>query len=98
MVILRRADHIHFMDHVEELHEAARTMPSLTAELAWVPKDMQPIADLCAEEEAHTCVRGLTLCHMDAVLRHREEAQRFLRSDVEAELARRGLAVIVRKQ
>jgi hypothetical protein len=39
----------------------------------------------------------LTLCDRDAVLKHRDEAQRFFRSDVETDLARRGLDVIVQK-
>ena len=68
MVILRRADHMHFMDNVEELHETVRTMP-WPGDLAWLPKEMRPIAELCSGEQAHLFVRGLTLCHMDAVLK-----------------------------
>src|SRR5881397_2197415 len=77
MVILRRADHMHFMDNVEEMHETVRAMP-FTGESAWIPKGMRPIAALCSGEQAHLFVRGLTLCHMDATLRGQEEAQRFL--------------------
>src|ERR1700687_4858159 len=68
MVILRRADHTHFMDDVEEMHENVRKM-SFTGELAWLPKEMRPIADLCSGEQAHVFVRGLTLCHMDSILK-----------------------------
>ena len=96
MVILRRADHCHFMDEVESLHEATRNMP-FTAELAWLPKEMQPITELCSGEQAHLFVRGLTLCHMDAFLRENEEAQRFLTGDLEAQLAARGVEVITHK-
>jgi dienelactone hydrolase len=96
MVILRRADHIHFMDNVEEVHETLRKMP-WTGELAWIPKEMRPIAELCSGEQAHLSVCGLTLCHMDAILRQREEALRFLAGDVEGELAVRGADVIVHK-
>jgi hypothetical protein len=96
MVILRRADHLHFMDNVEEVHEAVRKMP-WTGELAWIPKEMRPIAELCSGEQAHVFVRGLTLCHLDAILRRQEEAQRFLVGDMEAELAVRGVDVIVHK-
>jgi predicted dienelactone hydrolase len=96
MVILRRADHLHFMDNVEEVHEAVRKMP-WTGELAWIPKEMRPIAELCSGEQAHVFVRGLTLCHLDAILRRREEALRFLVGDMEAELASRGVDVIVHK-
>jgi predicted dienelactone hydrolase len=93
MVILRRADHMHFMDDVEELHEAMRTMPPSTAELAWLPKAMKPIAELCSGQQAHLFVRGLTLCHMDSVLRQYTEAHRWLVSDLETELAGRGVEV-----
>ena len=95
-IILRRADHMHFMDDVEQLHETTRTMP-WTEELAWMPKEMRPIAELCSGEQAHLFVRGLTLCHMDRILRRPEEAQRFLAGDLEAELAARGVDVIVHK-
>jgi dienelactone hydrolase len=97
MVILRRADHLHFMDNVEEVHEAMRKMP-FSGELAWIPKEMRPIAELCSGEQAHLFVRGLTLCHMDAVLSQREEAHRFLAGDIEDELAVRGVDVIVHNQ
>ena len=96
MVVLRRADHMHFMDNVEEMHETVRSMP-FTGELAWIPKEMRPIAELCSGEQAHLFVRGLTLCHLDAILRQREEAQRFLSGDIEAELAQRGVDAIVHK-
>ena len=94
MVILRRADHMHFMDDVEEVHETVRTMP-FNAELAWLPKEMRPIAELCSGEQAHLFVRGLTLCRMDATLRQQEEARRFLIGDIEDELAVRGVDVMV---
>lgn len=93
MVILRRADHYHFMDDVEEVHEAVRTTP-WAGELEWF-KEMQPIEELCSAEQAHMFVRGLALCHLDATLRREERAQSFMRGDVEAELAARGIDVMV---
>jgi hypothetical protein len=93
MVILRRADHMHFMDDVEKWHEAARNMPA-TGVLAWIPKEMRPIAELCSGEQSHLFVRGLTLAHLDAVLKGKEEPQRFLAGNIEAELAARGVEVI----
>jgi dienelactone hydrolase len=96
MVVLRRADHMHFMDNVEELHESVRTT-QWPGELDWLPKEMRPIAELCSGEQAHLFVRGLTLCHMDAMLNRQEEAQRFLAGDLKAELAERGVEVIVHK-
>lgn len=78
------------------MHETVRKMP-WPGELAWIPKEMRPIAELCSGEQAHVFVRGLTLCHMDAILRRREEAQRFLTGDMEAELAARGVDAILHK-
>jgi dienelactone hydrolase len=94
MVILRRADHAHFMDNVEHEHETVRNT-AFSGELAWLPKEMRPIAELCSGEQAHLVIRGLTLCHMDATLRRREDARRFLLGDVKGELAGRGAGVIV---
>ncbi|MBV9209771.1 MAG: dienelactone hydrolase family protein [Acidobacteria bacterium] len=90
MLVLRRADHMHFMDNVEELHEAVRAM-ELPEELSWLKKEMLPISQLCSGAEAQMFARGLALCHMDAVLKQSEAAQKFLRGDLEAELARRGV-------
>jgi pimeloyl-ACP methyl ester carboxylesterase len=33
MIVLRRADHMHFMDNVEQLHETVRTSPPWILEL-----------------------------------------------------------------
>jgi dienelactone hydrolase len=94
LVILRRADHLHFIDNVEQEHEAVRNMRSLP-ELAWMQKEMLPIAELSSGEQAHLWVRGLTLAHLDAFLNKRREAQQFLADDIEVELARRGVDVIL---
>ena len=96
MAILRRADHMHFMDNVEEMHETVREMP-FTGESAWIPKEMRPIAELCSGEQAHLFVRGLTLCHMDATLKRQDGAQRFLVGAIEAELAARRVDMIAHK-
>jgi dienelactone hydrolase len=96
MVVLRRADHLHFMDHVEEEHEMARTMP-WPAELAWIPQEMRPMAELVSGEQAHRFARGLTVCHLDAVLREDEDARRFLDGDIEAALATLGIAAVVHR-
>lgn len=96
MVILRRADHLHFVDNVEELHEGFRTMP-LSAELAAIQNEMLPINQLCSGQEAHGFARGLSLAHLDANLKRRAEAQRFLAGDVEAHVAKRGIAAFVHK-
>jgi dienelactone hydrolase len=94
MVILRRADHLHFVDNVAHEHEAFRTMPMPT-EVAQMQKEMRPIAELCSGEQAHLWVRGITLAHMDAFLGDLHEAQQFLHGDVEGEMKKRGVEVIL---
>jgi dienelactone hydrolase len=96
MVILRRADHAHFMDDVEEAHENLRKT-SFTGELAWLPREMRPITELCSGEQAHVFVRGLTLCHMDATLGRHQRARRLLGGEIEDELAVRGVDVIAHR-
>lgn len=91
MFILGRADHMHFMDNVEEMHEAVRMTP-WTGELAWMSKEMLPVAELCSGEQAHLFVRGLTLSHLDAVLKRDVNAQQFLQGNVEGKLASRGVS------
>jgi predicted dienelactone hydrolase len=93
MFILRRADHMHFMDDVEEMHETVRKM-QFPGEAAWISREMRPIAELCSGDQAHLFVRGLTLCHFDATLRKQEEALHFLSGDIEGELAERGVDAI----
>jgi predicted dienelactone hydrolase len=90
LAVLRGADHLHFMDDVELKHEAVRTMV-FPPELAWIPQQMRPIAELCSGENAHLFTRGLALAHFDAALRELPAAQRFWRGDIDAELAARGI-------
>jgi predicted dienelactone hydrolase len=95
MVILSRADHMHFMDNVEQLHEAVRSSPPWIPELDYLQKEMRPIAELCTGEQSHLFVRGLTLAHFDAVLKQSDEARRFLDGNIQAELASHGVEAFV---
>lgn len=94
MVILRRADHLHFIDNMAAQHEAMRAM-SIEDEWSWIPKAMRPISELCSGDQAQLFVRGLTLCHMDANLKPSEDARRFLAGDIKSELAARGVEAMV---
>jgi dienelactone hydrolase len=96
MVILRRADHMHFVDEVARLHEGFRTMP-VPPMLASMQQEMRPMAELTSQEQAHLFVRGLTLAHLDAHLRDRDAAREFLASDLTAELALHGVEARVRR-
>jgi len=96
MVILRRADHYHFLDNAEEVHETVRAM-TFPPFLAWMTEQMRPISELCSGAQAESFVRGLTLCHMDATLKQHQEARQFLAGDIETELAARGVDVLIHK-
>jgi dienelactone hydrolase len=95
MIVLHRADHMHFMDDVEQLHETVRTSPPWIPELEYLQKEMRPIAELCTGEQSHLFVRGLTVAHFDAVLKQNDQARRFLAGDIQAELASRGVEAFV---
>jgi len=95
MIVLRRADHMHFMDNVEQLHETVRTSPPWMPELDYLQKEMRPINELCTGEQSHLFARGLTVGHFDAVLKQHDEAGRFLAGDIQTELASRGIDAFV---
>jgi dienelactone hydrolase len=56
---------------------------------------VEPLPGQCSRDDAHLVVRGLTLCHLDAVLRQQEAAQRFWEGDLAAALAAWGVDVLV---
>ena len=96
MVILRGADHLHFIDNIEQEHETVREMKFPT-ELAWIQREMRPMTELCSENNAHLFVRSLTLSHFDAALKQHPAARQFLSGDIVAELAARDIDVRVRR-
>lgn len=88
--VLRKADHMHFIDAVEEEHEVMRT--SLwPEEMSYVATEMRPMEDLCAGEKAHAFASSLTLAHLDAYLLWKDEARRWLTENVSAQLKARGI-------
>lgn len=91
MVILENADHMHFCDRIEEVHEMFRLMPPPIFDQ--VAGNIRPISELCPAEHAYQFVRGLGLAHMDAHLKGDESAARFLADDIVAALRSRGIAV-----
>jgi predicted dienelactone hydrolase len=91
MVVLTNADHMHFCDQVEQIHELFRMMPPPIFDR--VAPSIKPIGELCAPEGAYHFVRSLGLAHMDAHLRGDESAARFLAGDVRAALRARGAEV-----
>lgn len=91
LFVLRNADHMHFCDRVEELHEMFRAMPPPGA-FADVAPNVPPIAELVSGETAYQFTRGLGLAHFDAELRG-DAAARALLDDAVAVLAARGVAI-----
>jgi predicted dienelactone hydrolase len=70
MVVLPHADHLHFVDNVEQAHERLRAA-SLPREASWISREMRPIAELCTGEEAHRQIQSLTLAHLNSALSRR---------------------------
>ena len=77
MFVVKGADHLHFVDDVEQAHESLR-QSTLPGDAAWIPAAMRPVADLCPPGQAHRTVRGLTLAHLDTTLRDDHAARDFL--------------------
>jgi predicted dienelactone hydrolase len=94
MVVLRNADHMHFCDRVEEVHEIFRLMPQDRI-FEPIRGKIPPITELCPGEHALDAIRGLALAHFDAYLKGDGAAVAFVRGDVAAPLAARGIAVDV---
>lgn len=90
MLVLGNADHMHFCDRIEEIHELFRMMPPPIFDT--LVKSIKPISELCASEAAYKFVRGLGLAHMDAHVRGSEAAARFLAGDLPATLRAQGVA------
>jgi predicted dienelactone hydrolase len=94
MVVLRNADHMHFCDRVEEVHEIFRMMPQDRI-FEPIREKIPPITELCPGEHALDAIRGLALAHFDAHLAGNGAAAAFVRGDLAARLAARGIAVDV---
>jgi predicted dienelactone hydrolase len=93
LLVLRRADHLHFVDDIASAHEAYRQVPA-QGELAWIA-DMRPIGELCAPAAAQAVVRAVTLAHFDDALRGMEAAATFLAGDLSAQLAAHAIDAVV---
>ena len=94
MIVLRNADHMHFCDRVEEIHEIFRTMP-MDRIFEPIRHQIPPITELCPGVHALDAIRGLALAHFDAHLKGSGAAAAVVRGDVAARLAARGITVDV---
>jgi predicted dienelactone hydrolase len=94
LVVLRNADHMHFCDRPDEVHEMFRSMPQdpiFEPLRARIP----PFAELCPGEHALDAIRALALAHFDAHVAGDDAARAFAGGDVAAALAARGIAADV---
>ncbi|HEY2775994.1 MAG TPA: dienelactone hydrolase family protein [Candidatus Binatia bacterium] len=94
MIVLENADHMHFCDEVESVHEMFRTMPP-PGPFAEIAKNLPAASELAPGIHAYDFSRSLGLAHMDASLRGNEEAASFLSSDLPSVFAARGIRVSV---
>lgn len=93
LAILRNADHWHFCDSVEDIHDLMLSLgPGLGIE------GMRPSFELCPGEQAHAFSTALTLAHLDAALREDDRARAFLEQDLVALFAERGTEVVVERR
>ncbi len=91
MFVLRNADHLHFCDRIEEMHEMFRAVPPPGA-FAEVAPSVPPITELVPGEHGYLFNRGLGLAHFDAVLRG-DAAARALLDDAVRVMAARGVEI-----
>lgn len=104
MVVLENADHLHYCDRVEEVHELFRMIGNLLLatpaaqaqpEVAALVRGMPAASELCPGEHAYQYLRSLGLAHMDAHVKGLAAAEDWLAQDLEALFAARGIAVDV---
>ncbi|MGH7682818.1 MAG: alpha/beta hydrolase family protein [Vulcanimicrobiaceae bacterium] len=92
-VVLRKADHMHFIDAVEEEHEFVRTL-LWPKEMSWVSEEMHPVEHLCPGEKAQTFTAGLTRAFLDANLLWKDDARHWFGDGVREKLLALGIDAI----
>lgn len=95
MAVLSPADHMHFCDRAEEIHELFRMTPQPWP-FSTVAGAVLPISELCPADHAYQWVRALGLAHFDSVFRPGRGAEEFLSGDLAALFADRGINVSLR--
>ncbi|MGH0028394.1 MAG: alpha/beta hydrolase family protein [Myxococcota bacterium] len=101
-VNLKDADHFHFCDRVEQVHDMFKVMGATIAgataggggpDLTGVIAAMKGSAELCPGDHAYTLLQGLGLAHMDAHLKEDADAAGLLSRDLTSLLAERGVSI-----
>jgi fermentation-respiration switch protein FrsA (DUF1100 family) len=91
LVVIDRADHMHFLDDAKKAHDLFRLMPAAFGPLAG---KVSLFADLVPAAPAREAIRGLTAAHFDAHLRGLEGARAWLAGDLVRAIATRGATVL----
>lgn len=91
LVVMLNADHMHFCDNVERVHELFRSLPPMP-NMVSAQIEIPPYSELCPGEQVNDAVCGLGVAHMDAHLKGNAAAKNMLSSDLEALLGARGIA------
>jgi predicted dienelactone hydrolase len=86
LVVLTNADHYHFCDNVELVHDLMSSMMGEGAKRA---------SELVPGDHAYTMTTALGLAHFDASLRGQSGAADFLAQDLEALFRERGITLSV---
>ncbi len=84
MVVLVNADHFHFCDDVELVHDMMAPLMGAQTKLS---------GEFVPGAHAYDVTNGIGLAHFDAELRKMPEAAAFLERDLDEVLAERGIAV-----
>jgi len=101
MVILKNADHFHFVEHIKLVYDVL--VPELekffgdNPETKSIKENILPFSVSCSPEKAHDFLLGLGLAHFDAHLKQNPEAAKWLAGDIKAQMAERGIEVIAKK-
>lgn len=96
MLILENADHFHFCDNVEFIHDAMINMGSgLFGEdnNTGVLSKMLKSTELCSGNDAYAFIQAATLAHMDAHVCNNKDAQSFLENTLMKALSQKNIKV-----
>lgn len=94
--LLHDADHVHFVDQIEETHTIMRQViasrpPGADRDRAL--ERMLPAEQLCPGKAAHCAVRGLVLAHFDGHLKGLAHATSWLGTEAEPSISSHGAHV-----
>lgn len=94
MVNILNADHMHFCDRPETVHELFRSIPQVARAMTG-DRRMAPMAELCSGKASLQLVRGLGLAHLDATLGNDSAAAAWLDGQVVSFASRAGVDIEV---